>query len=204
MRRGDRDELCERKERAPRKGEICQINFLSLPRPLKFQINREFQLIIILIGERKSCSFLPSPNTPFITILFFLHCVWESGIKFIMPFMKPIMKARLMVVERTSEVELIAFRTFVAWWVNEKPDRTTTRAPTWVSPEKLVSLRMFRRCFQFKFNIRFVQFTKVTSFRFVNIFFCVFLLISQKRFAPLSSLSLIAHCFTWREKSGSN
>lgn len=39
----------------------------------------------------------------------------RSEIKFITSFMKPIMKSRLMVVEEINKVELIAFRTFVAW-----------------------------------------------------------------------------------------
>jgi hypothetical protein len=52
---------------------------------------------------------------------------------------------------------LVAFRTLHGK-ITQKPDRTTT--PT-LAPEKLVSLRMFRRCFQFQFNIRFVQFRKI-------------------------------------------
>lgn len=78
--------------------------------------------------------------------------------------MKPIMKAHVMVVEEITRWSLSLFEhSLPGEWKNEKkkPDRTTT--PTFPPKTHLkpVSLRMFRRCFQFKFNIRFVQFRKI-------------------------------------------
>lgn len=91
----------------------------------------------------------------------------KKKIEFITSFMKPIMRSHVMVVERRVEVELIGFFEHSLPWTEStikitKPDRTNT--PEHHTPEELVSTsRMFRRCFQFRFNIRFVQFRKIVS-----------------------------------------
>lgn len=130
---------------------------------------------------------LPSPSTIHYHIVF-LRGATRSGIKFITSFMKPIMKSRLLVVEEierggaSTAFSKIRYRGELH---KKKPDRHQhSRALTW----KLVSLRMFRWCFQFQFNIRFVQFEK-PEFLSVNIFsssflsktVCTFELISVNR-----------------------
>ena len=89
----------------------------------------------------------------------------EKKIKFITSFMKPIMKSPVMVVEQINKVELIAFRTFVRCLVKEntskKPDLTTTSTCSLeYHLRNSFNCECFERCFQFQFNIRFVQFRK--------------------------------------------